>query len=130
MSDLESKNENRQAVITIEDLEAVVTFPCDTGCYVEENRQKDAAQWAQNDDIDGEYEVYLKYDTAKDLERLLENSCFIHGMSLNLDLNSALAEKTSQLRASNGSYLNRGRIDTAEIRRSVMGRSQYEAYYP
>lgn len=137
------KAQHPNALLTIEDLAAVVEMTVDA----EEDVDPDDVQWAEDDeqgpDVDeDDVEAFLieddftgtsdldhmSRDDMAELETRLANSAFIHGRSQQGDMAEALLTMHDQLGDKKGLAFDGLRLDTGANRASVMCGNQYEAY--
>lgn len=72
--------------------------------------------------------TFLATTDAVDVEQRLANKAFIHGVTYAADITRALAIYNIRLSTANTIAFEEVRIETAANRKSVMGRSRYDAY--
>lgn len=121
------KEKHPSALITIEDLNALYnqSDPDD-----EDAESGNDVKWADDESGDSDL-AFLTIDQKEDLEERLAASAFLHGCSGEITSNSKFGNTTVFKRTNEitpSRKFEGVRIDTGANRRSVMSRTQYQAY--
>lgn len=120
------KSKHPQALITVEDLAAVVEMTSNNDEHDSGVQWLDDTIAVDTDQVD--QLTYLTVEEAQSVESTLAEISYKHGATDNKDMTAALVSNNTQLRKEPSTIFKGIIIDTAANRRSVMCRNQHNAY--